>query len=165
MPAQSSSSGTRYSSSSWRFVPGSISKISVVWNPLRSVTLSFPSFGWRCPECYTLTVSQPFAFIHSNLMFSSCFLPVHQISWAHNTVTFPVTVDGEKNENSPQVLVLVLSDCRCQILDVHNPWSSAEKRRWVASVMRCSCRYQELYALMRPAAALRNSTRLTPPAA
>lgn len=166
MPAQSSSPGTRYCSSSWPFVLGFIQS-QQVWNPLSSGTLSFPGFRWRCLKCYifTLTVFATVRF-HSFethvLLFPPC------ASRMVGTQHCDLSCNGfwkKKKKNSPQVLVLV--QC-CQILDGHNPWSSAEKRLWVASVMRCGCRYQELWALMRPAAALRNSTRLTassPPAA
>lgn len=64
---------------------------------------------------------------------------------------------GEKGQNSPQVVVLLL--CR-EILDGHNPGTSAGKRRCVASLFICSHRYQE-QALMQPAAPTKNSTRLT----
>jgi len=55
--------------------------------------------------------------------------------------------------------VVVLLLCR-EILDGHNPGSSAGKRRCVASVVICSHRSQE-QALMQPAAPTKNSTRLT----
>ncbi|XDV34477.1 hypothetical protein PO909_004633, partial [Leuciscus waleckii] len=115
--------------------------------------LTFTQVG-RLPACCQFQVSQ----WKKNFMFSLLCIS----AWPpyNCTETSPArkrAKHGEKGQNSPQVVVLLL--CR-EILDCHNPGTSAGKRRCVASVVICSYRYQE-QALMQPAAPTKNSTRLT----